>query len=180
MRNAETVLGVIRDRGRRGLPLTGIYRQLFNPQLFLHAYAKLAKNRGAMTPGVTAETVDGMCLAKIQAIIARLRYERYRWTPVRRIYIAKKQSAKKRPLGLPTWSDKLLQEVIRLILDAYYEPQFSGHSHGFRPHRGCHTALTEITRKWQGTIWFVEGDIARCFDTLDHEVLLSILGEKIQ
>jgi group II intron reverse transcriptase/maturase len=133
-----------------------------------------------MTPGVTAETVDGMCLAKIQAIIARLRYERYRWTPVRRIYIAKKRSRKRRPLGWPTWSDKLRQEVIRSILEAYYEPQLSDHCHGFRPGRGCHTALTEIRRTWKGIVWFIEGDIAQCFDSLDHGVLMSILREKIQ
>jgi retron-type reverse transcriptase len=104
-----------------------------------------------MTPGATGETVDGMTLAKIEAIIGALRAERYRWTPVRRTYIEKKNSSKKRPLGLPTWSDKLLQEVIRLLLEAYYEPQFSGHSHGFRLGRGCHTALLEITHNWHGT-----------------------------
>jgi group II intron reverse transcriptase/maturase len=97
-----------------------------------------------------------------------------------RLYIAKKNSAKKRPLGLPTWSDKLLQEVIRSLLEAYYEPQFSGLSHGFRPGRGCHTALQEIHRKWHGTVWFVEGDITDCFGSLDHSVMRSILAEKIR
>jgi retron-type reverse transcriptase len=133
-----------------------------------------------MPPGVTTETVDGMCLATIQAIIARLRYERYRWTPVRRIYIAKKRSRKLRPLGLPTWSDKLLQEVIRSILEAYYEPPLSDHRHGFRPGRRCHTALTEIRRTWTGIVWCIEGDIAPCFDSLDHGVFMSILREQIQ
>ena len=132
-----------------------------------------------MTPGATGETVDGMTLGKIEAIIAALRAERYRWTPVRRIYIEKKDSTKKRPLGLPTWSDKLLQEVIRSLLEAYYEPQFSDHSHGFRPGRGCHTALLEINRDWRGTTWFIEGDIKGCFDRVDHAILLSILAEKI-
>jgi group II intron reverse transcriptase/maturase len=180
MQTAETYLRILRERGRRGLPLERVYRQLFNPELYLLAYGKIYRNRGAMTPGVDQETVDGMTLAKIEAIIHALRYERYRWKPTRRTYIAKKQSTKKRPLGLPTWSDKLLQEVIRMILEAYYEPQFSEHSHGFRPRRGCHTALHAISRKWQGTVWFLEGDISRCFDTLDHEVLLSILKEKIR
>ena len=117
-----------------------------------------------MTPGATSETVDGMNLGKIEAIITVLRQERYRWTPVRRTYIDKKGTTKKRPLGLPTWSDKLLQEVIRLILEAYYEPQFSGRSHGFRPGRGCHTALQEIYHQWRGTVWFIEGDISDCLD----------------
>src|SRR3954469_10795054 len=108
MQNAETVLAVIRDRGRRGLPLERVYRQLFNPELFLMAYARLYQNAGAMTPGTTTETVDAMSLAKIETIIAQLREERYRWTPVRRVEIPKK-NGKTRPLGLPTWSDKLLQ-----------------------------------------------------------------------
>ncbi len=179
MRDAATILGIIHDRGSRGLPLEDVYRQLFNPQLYLHAYGRIYRNRGAMTPGATAETVDGMSLAKIEKIIDDLRHERYRWTPARRIYIEKQNSTKKRPLGIPTWSDKLLQEVIRLLLEAYYEPQFSSASHGFRPHRGCHTALGEIYHKWVGTKWFVEGDISQCFDSLDHRVMLSILREKL-
>src|SRR5260221_1298178 len=120
-----------------------------------------------------------MSLAKIQAIIGALRDERYRWTPARRVYIDKKGSAKKRPLGLPSWSDKLLQEVIRSLLEAYYEPQFRARSHGFRPRRGCHTALQEIQRGWAGTAWFVEGDISQCFDRLDHAIMRGILAEKI-
>src|SRR3954468_22558895 len=115
MRNAETVLGIIHNRGRRGLPLEDVYRQLFNPELLLLAYGKIARNAGALTPGVTAETVDGMSLAKIDAIIDAVRHERYRWTPVRRTYIEKKGSTKKRPLVILTWSDKLLQEVLRLL-----------------------------------------------------------------
>ena len=133
-----------------------------------------------MTPGASAETADGMSLRKIQAIIEALQHERYRWTPVRRTYIDKKNSSKKRPLGLPTWSDKLLQEVIRSLLEAYYEPQFSGRSHGFRPGRGCHTALEEIQRQWRGTVWFIEGDITDCFGSLDHSIMRSMLAEKIQ
>ena len=179
MRNAETVLGIIRERGKQGLPLGDIYRQLYNPELYLRAYAHLYANKGAMTRGATGETADGMALAKIDAIIEALRYERYRWTPVRRVHIPK-SNGKTRPLGIPTWSDKLLQEVIRMILEAYYEPQFSDRSHGFRPGRSCHTALSEMTRLWTGTKWFIEGDIKGCFDNIDHSVLLGILGEKLQ
>jgi group II intron reverse transcriptase/maturase len=120
-----------------------------------------------------------MTVAKIDAIIAAVRAERYRWTPVRRTYIEKKHSTKKRALGLPAWSDKLLQEVIRLILEAYYEPQFRPTSHGFRPGRGCHTALDEIYHKWIGTKWWVEGDVAQCFDRLDHTVLVRILAQQL-
>jgi group II intron reverse transcriptase/maturase len=178
MRSAETVLGVIRERGRRGLPLERLYRQLFNPQLFLLAYGRIYANKGAMTPGVTPETVDGMSLAKIGAIIDALRAERYRWRPVKRVHIPKK-SGKLRPLGLPTWSDKLVAEVVRLLLEAYYDVQFSDHSHGFRPGRGCHTALGEVVNGWKGTHWFIEGDISDCFGSLDHKVMTSILAERI-
>lgn len=178
MQNAQTILTVYRERGKQGLPLERVYRQLFNPQLFLMAYANLYGNAGAMTTGTTTETVDGMSLAKIEHIITQLREECYRWTPVRRVYIPKK-NGKTRPLGIPTWSDKLVQEVIRLLLEAYYEPQFSDYSHGFRPGRGCHTALLDATRNGKGTKWFIEGDIKGCFDNIDHTVLLSILREKI-
>ena len=178
MRPAETVLNVIRERGERGLPLENIYRLLYNRELYLRAYGRLYSNQGAMTKGTTAETVDGMSLAKIDRIIDELRYERFRWTPVRRVNIPK-PNGKTRPLGIPTWTDKLLQEVIRMILEAYYEPQFSDHSHGFRPDRGCHTALSEVVTHWTGVRWFVEGDIKGCFDNIDHEVLLSALGEKL-
>jgi group II intron reverse transcriptase/maturase len=177
MRNAATVLGIIRERGKQGLPLEDVYRQLYNPDLYLEGYDKIRRNDGAMTKGTTQETVDGMSLEKINRLIDDLRHERYRWTPVRRVYIPK-SNGKKRPLGIPSWSDKLLQEVMRAILEAYYEPQFSHCSHGFRPKRGCHTALREI-QKWNGTTWCIEGDIKGCFDNIDHAVLLSILKEKI-
>ena len=178
MRNAETVLNVIRERGERGLPLENIYRLLYNRNLYLRAYGRIYSNQGAMTKGITAETVDGMSLAKIDRIIDELRYERFRWTPVRRVNIPK-PNGKTRPLGIPTWTDKLLQEVIRMILEAYCEPQFSDRSHGFRPDRGCHTALSEVANSWDGVRWFVEGDIKGCTDNIDHEVMLSVLGEKL-
>lgn len=178
MRSAETCLAIIRTRGERRLPIDDLYRQLFNPEFYLHAYGKIYRNDGAMTPGTTSETVDSMSLTKIQHIIDVLRVERYRWSPVRRTYIPKKAGTL-RPLGMPTWSDKLLQEVMRRLLEAYYEPQFSDRSHGFRPGRGCHTALQDIYYGWKGTTWFIEGDIHGCFDNIDHDVLMSILREKI-
>ena len=179
MRDAETVLQIIRERGKRGLPLgKDVYRQLYNPRLFLLAYSRIYKNDGALTPGITPETADGMSLPKIGTIIEELRQERFRWSPVRRVLIPKK-NGKTRPLGIPTWRDKVVQEALRLILEAYYEPQFSPASHGFRPERGCHTALTTVDRLWQGTKWFIEGDIKGCFDHVDHDVLMSILRERI-
>jgi retron-type reverse transcriptase len=178
MQSAETVLGVLRERGRRGLPCTELYRQMFNPQLYLLAYGRIYANKGAMTPGVTQETVDGMSMRRIGRIIEALRHERYRFAPVRRVHIPKR-NGKLRPLGLPTWSDKLVGEVVRLLLEAYYEPTFSDRSHGFRSGRGCHTALREVACTWTGMAWFIEGDIADCFGSLDHQVMCSILAEKL-
>jgi len=178
MQDAETVLNVLRERGRRGLPCTELYRQLFNPSLFELAHGRIYANHGAMTPGADEETADGMSLAKTGRIIDALRHERYRFQPAKRVYIPKK-SGKLRPLGLPSWSDKLVGEVIRLLLEAYYEPQFSGRSHGFRPGHGCHTALREVEDVWSGTTWFIEGDISDCFGSLDHEIMVQILAEKI-
>ena len=177
MRTAKTILTVIQTRGSQKLPLERLYKLLYNKELYLLAYAKLYPNSGAMTKGATNETVDGMSIKKIEKLIDDIRHERYKWTATRRVYIPKK-NGKQRPLGIPTWSDKLLQEVIRMILEAYYEPQFSDSSHGFRPQRGCHTALSEI-QTWKGTKWFVEGDITKYFDTIDHDVLLKILSKNI-
>ena len=179
MQTAEVVLGVLRERGRKGLPCTQLYRQMFNRELYLAAYGKIYSNQGAMTPGVGRETADGMSEEKIDQIMEAMRHERYRFAPARRVHIPKK-NGKLRPLGMPTWSDKLVGEVVRLLLEACYEPGFSGFSHGFRRSRGCHTALREINNTWTGTVWFVEGDISDCFGSLDHEILLSIMAEKIK
>ncbi|MCB2938883.1 reverse transcriptase/maturase family protein [Streptococcus suis] len=178
MRTAKTILTVIHERGKQDKPLERVYKLLFNRELYLIAYAKLYPNNGAMTKGVTEETIDGMSIQKIDMIIEQLRQETYYWRPARREYIPKK-NGKHRPLGIPVWSDKLLQEVIRMILEAYYEPQFSEHSHGFRPKRGCHTALQEI-QTWKGTRWFIEGDISSYFDKIDHDVLITMLSRQIQ
>jgi retron-type reverse transcriptase len=163
MQTTHTYLGLLRERGKRGLPLKRVYRQLFNKQLYLTAYGKIYRNAGATTKGINEETVDAMSLEKIDAIIEALRTERYQWKPARRVYILKR-NGKKRPLGLPVWSDELLAEVIRLILNAYYDVQFSDHAHGFRERRGCHTALQEIYHTWGSATWIIEGDISDCFD----------------
>jgi group II intron reverse transcriptase/maturase len=178
MQTAEVVLNVLRDRGRKGLPCTQLYRQMFNEDLYLTAYGNIYPNDGAMTPGVTEETADGMSEAKIKQITGLMRREKYRFSPARRAYIPKK-NGRLRPLGMPTWSDKLVGEVVRLLLEAYYDPQFSDSSHGFRKSRGCHTALREIGNTWTGTTWFVEGDISDCFGSPDHDILLGIMAEKI-
>lgn len=178
MRTTDTILGLLRERGRKGLPLERVYRLLYNPDLYLQAYGKIYRNQGAMTPGVDGKTADGTSMEEIETIISALKSGTFRWKPARRTYIPKK-NGKKRPLGMPTWTDKVVQEVLRMILEAYYEPRFSDHSHGFRPQRGCHTALREIQGKWPGTVWFIEGDISKCFEKIDHRKIIDILRENI-
>ena len=178
MQDAETVLNVLRERGRNGLPLTQLYRQMFNKNLYLLAYGRIYSNQGAMTPGACGETADGMSEGMIGQIIELMRFERYRFAPARRVYIPKK-NGRLRPLGIPSWRDKLVGEVVRLILEAIYEPSFSSRSHGFRKGRGCHTALRQVRDTWTGTVWFIEGDICDCYGSVDHETLMRILAEKI-
>lgn len=180
MLTAQVYLELVKNRSERGLELERVYHNLKNPDLFLMAYGKLYANKGAMTPGTeTNDSIDGMSMKRIEKIIQSLDNGTFRWKPAKRIYIPK-ANGKLRPLGIPSWTDKLVQETMRLILEAYYEPKFSIHSHGFRPDKGCHTALQEIVKTGKGTTWFIEGDIKGCFDNIDHEILLEIIGWNIK
>jgi retron-type reverse transcriptase len=170
---------MIQNRDKRQLPRDDGYRQLSNPDMSLRSYAKLYPNDGAMTPGTTEETVDGWSMEKVAASIVASRDERWRWTPVQRVLIDKPKGGK-RPLGLPVWSDKVVQAILRSLLEAYDAPPFSKYSHGFRPTRGCHTALHEGGETWTGTKWFIEGDIKGCVEKIDHTILRHILRENIQ
>ena len=160
---------------------TKLYRYLLRPDIYFVAYKNLYANNGAATKGVTEDTADGFSEAKIDSIIKALVDETYQPMPVRRTYIQKKNNRKKlRPLGIPTFTDKLVQEVLRMILEAVYEPIFLDVSHGFRPKRSCHTALKQLRREFNGTRWFVEGDIKGCFDNINHAVLVGLLSNKIK
>ena len=178
MQNAKIVLEALRKLGENKKPLERVYRQLFNESLYLASYAKLYRNDGATTKGTQDETIDGMNLNRIRAIVNDIRSERFKFSPARRVWVNKK-NGKMRPLGIPNFRDKLVQEVIRGLLDAYYEPQFSDNSHGFRPNRGCHTALAQIRQQFKGIAWYIEGDIRGCFDNIDHAVLMDILSRNI-
>lgn len=160
---------------------TKLYRYLLRPDIYFVAYKNLYANNGAATKGVNEDTADGFSEAKIDSIIKALADETYQPMPVRRTYIQKKNNRKKlRPLGIPTFADKLVQEVLRMILEAVYEPIFLDVSHGFRPKRSCHTALKQLRREFNGTRWFVEGDIKGCFDNINHAVLVGLLSNKIK
>lgn len=161
---------------------TRLFRYMLRPDAYHLAYKHLYANNGAATPGVDKEdTADGYSEEKVQRIIESIRNGTYQPAPVRRTYIEKKNgSGKKRPLGLPTFTDKLVQEVLRMLLEAIYEPVFSPYSHGFRPGRSCHTALKTIKLEFTGIRWFIEGDIKGCFDNIDHQVLIAIISRKIK
>lgn len=179
MQTAEHILQAMQLLGQKRKPLTRVYRCLFSEDLFLAAYDKIARNQGALTAGTDNDTADGMNLERIRRTITQLRTERFRFHPVRRIHIPKKHGGT-RPLGMPNFADKLVQEAVRLLLEAYYEPRFRNSSHGFRPGRGCHTALTSLKGKSEGAAWFIEGDIRGCFDHIDHQILMALLARDIQ
>ena len=158
---------------------TRLYRYLLRPDIYYVAYQHLYSNKGAGTKGVTDDTADGFSEIYIENIIEALKNEMYQPKPVRRTYI-KKSNGKMRPLGLPVFTDKLIQEAIRMILEAIYEPIFSDYSHGFRPKRSCHTALAQIKKEFTGARWFIEGDIKGCFDNINHAILVEIINQKIK
>lgn len=179
LRNPSDVLNSLSSKAKEAnYQCERLYRNLYNPNFFLQAYQNIYNNHGSMTPGVDGVTMDGMGMERINNIIAKLRDHSYQPNPVKRHYIPKK-NGKKRPLGIPSTDDKLVQEVVRMILESIYEPTFSDYSHGFRPKRSCHSALAQIQRTYTGVKWFVEGDIKGCFDNIDQHVLIDILRRKI-
>ncbi len=159
---------------------TRLYRYLLRPDIYYVAYKNLYSNNGAGTKGIDNDTADGFSEDYVAKIIEKLKTEEYQPTPVRRIYIEKKNSDKLRPLGIPSFRDKLIQEALRMVLEAVYEPIFLNSSHGFRPNRSCHTALKSLKREFNGARWFVEGDIKGCFDNIDHKTLVEVINSKIK
>lgn len=181
MRSPENVLKSLSEKATdKTYRFERLYRNLYNPEFYLLAYQKIATSQGSMTAGADGLTLDGMSMERIEKLIAKLRDHSYQSNPARRVYIAKKNSSKKRPLGIPSTDDKLLQEVVRMILEAIYEPTFSENSHGFRPNRSCHTALKEISTLFTGARWIIEGDIKACFDSFDHHITIQLLRKRIK
>ena len=155
MRSPENVLESLKSKAcNKSYKYERLYRNLYNPQFYLLAYQRIQAKPGNMTAGTDGKTIDGMGMARIN-------------------------NGKMRPLGIPSFDDKLMQEVVRLILESIYEPTFSDYSHGFRINRSCHTALRYVQKYFTGTKWFVEGDIKGCFDNVDHHVLIDILRKRI-
>ncbi len=158
---------------------TRLYRYLLREDIYYAAYQKLYANKGAMTPGSDNDTADGFGSLYVKTLIGELSSGTYEPKPVRREYI-RKQNGKMRPLGIPSFRDKLLQEAVRMFLEAIYEPIFCDVSHGFRPARSCHTALAQVKVNFRATKWFIEGDIKGCFDNINHNVLIGLLEKKIK
>lgn len=181
MQKANVILSMVNQKSKResNYEFQRIYRYLFNNDFYLKAYAKIYSKEGNMTEGVDGKTIDGFKLDKIENLISQLKEEKYYPKPARRSYIPKK-NGKTRPLGIQCFEDKLLQEVVREILEAIYEPVFCDCSHGFRPNRSPHTALIQIKKECKSAAWMIEGDITKCFESIDHEILIKILERKIK
>lgn len=179
MRNSERVLNSLAKHSREpDYKFERLYRLLFNEQMYFVAYQRIYAKEGNMTKGADNCNIDNMSISRIERLIESLKDESYQPTPSKRVYIPKK-NGKMRPLGIPTFNDKLLQEVVRMILEAIYEGCFDSNSHGFRPKRSCHTALRQIQKTFNGARWFIEGDIKGFFDNIDHEIMIAILRKRI-
>ena len=179
MRSPERVLNSLSEHSKdASYKFERLYRILFNEEMFYVAYQRIYAKEGNMTKGSDGQTIDNMSLKRIEKLIDTLKDETYQPQPSKRVYIPKK-NGKKRPLGVPTFNDKLIQEVVRMVLEAIYEGSFEYTSHGFRPNRSCHTALAHIQKEFNGAKWFVEGDIKGFFDNINHDVLINTLKERI-
>ncbi|PYG84285.1 group II intron reverse transcriptase/maturase [Ruminiclostridium sufflavum DSM 19573] len=180
MRNPIDVLRNLSEKSQdKSYRFQRLYRNLYNPEFYYLAYSNIYTSQGNMTAGTDGQTIDGMSTERIEKIISMLKDHSYQPKPARRAYIEKKNSTKKRPLGIPSANDKLVQEVVRMILESIYEPNFYECSHGFRPNRSCHTALKHIDINFKGAVWFIEGDIKACFDSFDHHVIINQLRKRI-
>jgi len=179
MRNPENVLSSLTAHSTENLYKSErLYRNLYNQEMFLRAYQNIYSAEGNMTPGSDGKTIDGMSIERIQKLVSSIKDESYSPKPSRRTYIPKK-NGKMRPLGIPSVDDKLVQEVVRMILEAIYEGYFDKTSHGFRPNKSCHTALLSLQARFTGCKWFVEGDIKSFFDSIDHDIMIGILRKRI-
>ena len=180
MRSPTVVMNTLRSNAAKpDYKYERLYRNLFNQEFFLMAYNNIYAKPGNMTKGTDGKTIDGMSLERITNIIHSLRNETYQPQPARRIYILKK-NGKQRPLGIQSVDDKLVQEVVRMILESIWDKTFLNCSHGFRPKRSCHTALDSIQKTFVGVKWFIEGDISKFFDTIDHHILISQIRNRIR
>lgn len=179
MRNPNDVLvSLTKNAKREGYRFSRLYRNLYNPDFYALAYQNIYANMGNMTAGTNEETIDGMSVKRVNTLIESLKDHSYTPNPAKRVNIPKK-NGKTRPLGIPSFSDKLVQEIVRMLLEAIFELNMSECSHGFRPQRSCHTALAKVSKEFKGATWFIEGDIESFFDNINHHKLIELLRNKI-
>lgn len=180
LRNPIDVLNSLKSKScNENYKFERLYRNLYNPDFYLLAYQNIYANEGNMTEGADGKTIDGMGMNRINGLIAQMKNHSYQPKPARRTYI-KKKNGKLRPLGIPSVDDKLVQEIVRMILESIYDDSFSERSHGFRPNRSCHTALKQIKCEFTAVKWFIEGDIKGFFDNIDHQIMVALLRKRIQ
>jgi retron-type reverse transcriptase len=148
------------------------------------SYNKLKNNKGAMTPGTIQSTADGMSENLIQKLHEDLKNGTFKWNPVARINIQKPGRSKgvTRPLGLPDFTDKLIQHNISFILNCIYEPEFQylNCNFGFRPKIGCNNAIKQIRIYTNSMDVAIEGDIIGAYDNVQHNILMKILRKRIK
>ena len=172
-------LEAIEEASRKGKKVQDLFKIMrTHESLWLQAYANIYANKGAITPGINKNTLDGFSDERVKNIIHLLEEDKYQFSPSKRVYIPKAYG-KLRPLGIPSGDDKLIQEVVKMLLESIYEPVFVNDSHGFRPRRSCHTALQEVRNTWDGVKWILEIDIEGFFDNIDHTIMIKLLEQKI-
>lgn len=162
-----------------GIRVSDIYPLMLNERMFEIAYQKLKSKPGNMTPGINPTTLDGVSSETFKKIISLLKSEKFQFAPGRRVDIPKSSGKGTRPLTIAPPRDKIVQEVMRMILEAIFEPTFLEFSHGFRPQRGCHTALRQVKTQFGSASFLIEGDISKCFPSIDHHRLMEIVSQRI-
>jgi group II intron reverse transcriptase/maturase len=156
-----------------------LYRVLYEETWLTEAWERIRKNKGSKTAGVDGQTVSDVDETLISRLANKLKEKEYKPTPVRRVYIPK-SNGKRRPLGIPTIQDRIVQSALKMLLEPIYEQEFCNSSHGFRPKRSCITALRDTANRFPRSTWIIEGDITGCYDNIQHGRLMSILRRRIR
>lgn len=168
-------LDVIRNASHKGNIIKDCYRLMYKKEIWFKAYANLYPAVNHLNKGKVNETIGGICLDAIE----QLKSGGFRFTILDKIDKPPSDRNKK-PLEIFNLRDKLVLDVIRMILENVYEPIFSENSHGFRKGRSCHTALTEIKTSWHKLTWCLNGDVVNLFSNIDHSILLKLISKRVK
>uniref|UniRef100_UPI001FA6C0EA hypothetical protein n=1 Tax=Ciborinia camelliae TaxID=647257 RepID=UPI001FA6C0EA len=162
-----------------GFKANDIYKLMFNVRMYEVASHKLGSRAGNMTPGRTPVRLDGKSQEWIKETIDQMRDGTFQFKPGRRVLNPKRGSSNTRPLTIAPPRDKVVLEVMRMILEAIFETTFSDNSHGFRPKRNSHTALRQVKTQFGAVTTYIEGDISKCFDSFDHKILIDLVKRRV-